>query len=146
MILNRTSIIINNDTTSMISNLADKKELQIKPRHMRNKCHMKLGSAKSVMTNNRKMSTISSLNRHMRRKRTHRTKTSRVMCHVKGGSKIMDPKRLSAWLCELRRVSGGRKDHGWIRRGNMTLQMIHPPGELNDPIRRRVRRITRSTT
>jgi hypothetical protein len=77
--MDRTSIRIKNDMTTMISNLTGRKELQVKL------WHVKLGSVKSAMTNNRK-STICNLNLHMRRKRTHRTKMSRVMCHVKGGS------------------------------------------------------------
>jgi hypothetical protein len=95
-IMDRTSIRIKNDTITMISNLDDRKELQVKLGHMRNRWHMKLGSAKSAMTNNRKRSTISSLNKYRRRKRTHRIKMSRVRCHVKGGSGIKDPRWLSA--------------------------------------------------
>jgi hypothetical protein len=36
-IMDRTSIRIKNDTTTMISNLAGRKELQVKLRHMRNR-------------------------------------------------------------------------------------------------------------
>jgi hypothetical protein len=50
-----------------------------------------IGSVKNVMTNNMKRSTIRSLNRHRRRKQTHRTKMSRVVCHIKGGFDIKDP-------------------------------------------------------
>jgi hypothetical protein len=60
-IMDRTSIRIKNDMTTMISNLTDRKELQVKLRYMRNKRYMKLESVKSVMTNNRKRSTINSL-------------------------------------------------------------------------------------
>jgi hypothetical protein len=63
MILDKTSIRIKNDTTTtMINNLADRKELQMKLGYMRDRGYMKLGSAKSVMTNNRKRSTINNLN------------------------------------------------------------------------------------
>jgi hypothetical protein len=37
MIMDRTSIRIKNDMTIMINNLADRKELQVKLRHMRNR-------------------------------------------------------------------------------------------------------------
>jgi hypothetical protein len=122
-IMDKTSIRIKNDMTTMISNLAGRKELQVKLRHIRNRWHMKLESAKSVMTNNKKRTTISGLNRHGRRKQTHRIKMRRVMWHVKGGSEIKDPRWLSARLWELRRVS--RRDHGWIgKRQN---------GALDDP-------------
>jgi hypothetical protein len=60
-IMVRTSNRIKNDTT-MISNLTNRKELQVKLRYMRNKWHMKLGSAKSAMANNRKRGIINSLN------------------------------------------------------------------------------------
>jgi hypothetical protein len=39
----------------------------------------------------------------------------------KGGSEIKDPRGLSAQLYELRRVSGGRRDHRWTRKGKMLL-------------------------
>jgi hypothetical protein len=68
MIMDKMSIRIKNDTTTMISNLVGRKELQVKLRNMRNRWHVKLKIAKSVMTNNRKRSTISCLNRHRRRK------------------------------------------------------------------------------
>jgi hypothetical protein len=92
MILNRTKVKINNDMTTMISNLVGGKELQVKSRYMRNRRHMKIGSAKSLMTNNRKTITINSTNRYRRRKRTQRTKMSRVMCHVKRSYRIKDPR------------------------------------------------------
>jgi hypothetical protein len=79
-ILNRTSIRIKNGTTIMTSNLVDRKELQVKLRYMRNR-YMKLGSVKSVMTNNGKRSIISNLNRRRR-----------VMCDVKRSSGIKDPR------------------------------------------------------
>jgi hypothetical protein len=50
------SIRIKNDTTTMISNLAGRKELQVKLRHVKPR------SVKSAMTNNSKRSTINSLN------------------------------------------------------------------------------------
>jgi hypothetical protein len=56
-ILNRTKVRIKNDTTTMISNLASREKLQVKLRYMRNRRHMKIGSIKSVLANNRKMST-----------------------------------------------------------------------------------------
>jgi hypothetical protein len=62
MIMNRTNIKIKNDMITMISNLAGRKELQVNPRYMRNICHMKLRIVKSAMANNRKVSTICSLN------------------------------------------------------------------------------------
>jgi hypothetical protein len=77
MIIDKTSIIIKNDTTTMISNLASRKEVQVKLRHMRNRRRVKMGSAKSAMTNNRNKSTINNLNRHRSRKRTHRTMMSK---------------------------------------------------------------------
>jgi hypothetical protein len=93
-ILNRTKFRIKNDTTTMISNLAGREKLQVKLRYMRNRWHMKTGSVKSALTNNRMRSTIGSLNRHRRMKRTQRIKISRIMCHVKRSSRIKDPR----WL------------------------------------------------
>jgi hypothetical protein len=49
MIMDRTNIRIKNGAASQL-------------RYMRNRRHIKLGSVKSAMTNNRKRSTISSLN------------------------------------------------------------------------------------
>jgi hypothetical protein len=66
-ILSRTKVRIYNDTITMISNLADRKKLQVKPRYIRNRQHMKMRSAKSALTNNMKRSIVSSLNRHRRR-------------------------------------------------------------------------------
>jgi hypothetical protein len=66
MIMDKMSIRIKNDTTTMISNLVGRKELQVKLRNMRNRWYVKLKIAKSVM--NRKRSTTSCLNRHRRRK------------------------------------------------------------------------------
>jgi hypothetical protein len=62
MILNRTKIRIKNDTTIMISNLASREKLQVKLRYMRIRRHMKTRSIKSALVNNRKRSTINSLN------------------------------------------------------------------------------------
>jgi hypothetical protein len=135
MILNRTKIRIKNDTTIMISNLASREKLQVKLRYMRIRRHMKTRSIKSALVNNRKRSTINSLNWHRRMKRTQRIKMSRIMCHVKRSTRIKNPRWLSTWLRKLRRLSGGWRDRGWIKRGDMTLQMIHPPGELKDPLR-----------
>jgi hypothetical protein len=117
-IMDRTSIRIKNDTTTMISNLARRKELQVMLRYKRNIRHMKLESGKSAMTTNRK-STISSLNRHRRRKRTHRTK----MCtHVSSKRRLQNQgSKVSTRLWELQRVSGGRRDYGWIEKGKTML-------------------------
>jgi hypothetical protein len=103
---------------------------------------MKTRSGKSALTNNRKRSIISSLNRHMRMKRTQGIKMSRIMCRVKRSSRIKDPRWLSTWQWKLRRLGGGRRDFGWIGRGDTTLQMIHPPGELKDSLWRLLRRTT----
>jgi hypothetical protein len=131
MIMDRTSIKIKNDTTTMISDLAGRKELQVKLRHMRNRWHMKLGSVKSDMTNNRKRSTINSLNRHKRKKRIDRIKMSRVRYHVKGGSGIKDPRQLSARLWELRRVTmdGSEKAK---RRSRRSIQFVSSRAQSGD--------------
>ena len=94
-ILDRTRDRIKNDTTIMISDLTSRKKLQVKLRHIRNRRNVKMRSAKRTMTNNRKRSTISSLNRHRRIKSTQRAKMSGVMCHVKRGSRIKNPRWLS---------------------------------------------------
>jgi hypothetical protein len=62
---------------------------------MINRQHMKIGSVKSSLANNRKRSTTTSLNRHRRMKRTQRIKMSSIMCHVKKkpqnqGSKVTE--------------------------------------------------------
>ena len=63
-ILNRARVRIKNYTTTMISNLTGRKELQVKLRHMRNRWHMKMRSIESALTSNRKRSTICCIDRH----------------------------------------------------------------------------------
>jgi hypothetical protein len=94
MILDIIRISIKDDTTTRISKLSSRKQIHGKTRNKRKIRDRKEGSRKGAMTNNRKISTISSKDIKRKLKRVKRGQYIRVRGHMERSSRVLEPRKM----------------------------------------------------